>query len=148
MIKSSRFKIIGGNLFLFILLFTTISINKAVFRPVWGLHPVLGVPTGSFPNFIAAYLISLSVTNAVLVQEPKYSRLLIYGSSVVLFLILTLEELRPMWGASTYYDPWDIVGNALGAVLAVLTYEVIVIARKKVGTNKHPGLRRGVCENK
>jgi hypothetical protein len=53
-----------------------------------------------------------------------------------------------MWGASTYYDPWDIAGNTLGAVLAVLTYEVIVIARKKVGTKKHPGDDRGACENK
>ena len=148
MIKSNRMKVIGVNFFLFALLFSTISYNKEVIRPIWGLHPALGILTGSFPNFIAAYLISLTPSSAVLLQEPKYSRLLIYGSSFVVFLILILEELRPMWGASTYYDHWDIVGSALGAVLAVLTYEVIVFARKKVGTKKHPGDDRGAGDNK
>jgi len=146
MIKSNRMKVIGANFFLFALLFTTISFNKEVIRPAWGLHPILGILTGSFPNFIAAYLISLTFANAVLMRNPKHSRLLTYGSAIIVFGILMLEELRPMWGASTHYDPWDILGSGLGSITAVLTFETINCLRKKTGIKKRPGRDQGVSD--
>ena len=92
--------------------------------------PFARILTGSFPNFIAAYIISLAFVNAVLVKKPKYSRLIIYISSFLVFIVLTVEELKPMWGASTHYDSFDILASGLGSILAVLTFELVVLKKK------------------
>ncbi len=91
------------------------------------MKPVLGC----FPNFIAAYIISLFFVNGALVMEPKHSRLLVNVGALLVFAALTVEELRPMWGASTHSDVLDIVASGVGALLAVFTYEVAVIRRRK-----------------
>ena len=101
---------------------------------------IANILTGCFPNFIAAYLISLAFVNGVLTKRPKYERLIAYISSIGIFVILTFEELRPMWGASTHYDSFDILASGLGSLLAVLTYELIILKRqkkiKKLNSNK------------
>jgi len=86
--------------------------------------------TGSFPNFIAAYIISLFFVNGVVTVEPRHSRLLVYLSSLLVFAVLTIEEVNPMWGASTYYDVLDIIASGTGSLLAIVTYELIVFKRK------------------
>lgn len=130
--KNSKQKIIIINFFLFALLFGLVSLNKEVLRPLYSHLPFAGILTGSFPNFIAAYIISLAFINAVLVKKPKYSRLILYISSFLVFMVLTVEELKPMWGASTHYDSFDILASGLGSILAILTFELIVLKKKKL----------------
>jgi hypothetical protein len=97
---------------------------------------IANILTGCFPNFIAAYLISLAFVNGVLTKRPKYERLIAYISSIGIFVILTFEELRPMWGASTHYDSFDILASGLGSLLAVLTYELIMLRQRNRGNTK------------
>jgi hypothetical protein len=127
----SRTRIIGLNLLLFAFLFGLVSLNKDVLRPGSIYSEFARTITGCFPNFIAAYLISLAFVNAVLIRQPKYSRLIVILSSTVILIILTFEELNPLWGASTHYDPWDIAASGIGSFLAILTFELITMIRTK-----------------
>jgi glycopeptide antibiotics resistance protein len=53
---------------------------------------------------------------------------------IAVFVILTVEELKPMWGASMYYDTFDIIASAVGSILAIITYELLTLIemRRKV----------------
>ncbi len=126
----SRTKVIVLNLLLFAALFGLVTLNKKLLRPNLLTIPGANILTGCFPNFIAAYLISLAFVNGVLFGNPKWGRLIVYVSSFVIFTILTIEELKPMWGASTYYDSFDILASGLGSVLAILTFELISSRRR------------------
>ena len=126
----TRLRIIGINLILLALLFGLVSLNKEFLRPTFNHIPFFKFLTGIFPNFIAAYLISLSLVNAILIRKPKFGRIIVYISSLVIFIILTIEEIKPMWGASTYYDLYDIYASGLGSALAILTFELISLRRK------------------
>ena len=126
----SRKKVLVLNSLLIAALFGLVTLNKELLRPNLFTIPVANVLTGCFPNFIAAYLISLAFVNAVLLKNPKWGRLIVHASSFVIFLILTIEELKPMWGASTYYDPFDVLASGLGSVLAILTFEFISSRRR------------------
>ncbi len=127
----SRTRILGLNLFIIAALFGLVSLNKEVLRPMSIHSKFASTLTGCFPNFIAAYLISLAFVNAALSKQSKYSRIIAILSSTAIFIILTFEELRPMWGASTHYDPWDIAASGIGSLLAILTFELITIIRNK-----------------
>ena len=128
--KKELFKLIGINILLFILLFGLVTINKQVFRPTFNHSHFALVLTGSFPNFIAAYLISLCVVNAVLIRKPKFGRQIVYVFSFIVMVILIIEEIKSIWGASTQYDIYDIIGSAIGSLLAILTYEYLNIKQK------------------
>ena len=128
---SNKKRVIVINALLVAALFGLISFNKEFLRPVLVNPNFLKILTGCFPNFIAAYLISLAWVSAVLVRKLKYGRLIIYLSSAAAFLILMLEELKPMWGASTHYDPFDIIASGVGALLTIVTYEIIVFSQRK-----------------
>lgn len=124
-------RIIGINLFLVALLFGLVSLNKEILRPLFNHVTFLRVLTGSFPNFIAAYIISLAIMNAVMIKKPKYGHLLVYLGSFLVFAILTVEEIKPLWGVSTTYDLFDICANGLGSILSILTFELITFIQKK-----------------
>jgi len=47
------------------------------------------------------------------------------------FVLLAIEEIKPMWGASTSYDIFDILASLLGAILSVITFELYVWVQKK-----------------
>lgn len=47
-----------------------------------------------------------------------------YASSTLVFLILALEEIIPLWGASIQYDIFDILASAIGSTLAILVLEL------------------------
>ncbi|MCK5341959.1 MAG: hypothetical protein KAR20_01065 [Candidatus Heimdallarchaeota archaeon] len=126
----SRIGIIVINTFLFAALFGLVTLNKELFRPASSNTYFFNILTGCFPNFIAAYLISLAFVPAVVIRKPKSGRLIIYVSSILVFIILTIEELKPMWGASTQYDPFDILASGVGSLLAILTFEIIVFLRR------------------
>ena len=99
-----------------------VSLNKEILRPALSDIPIIKPMLGCFPNFIAAYIISLFFVNGALMIEPMHSRLLVSLGSLFVFVVLTAEELRPMWGASTHYDVLDIVALGVGSFLAVFTY--------------------------
>ena len=131
MVKPNRknmLKIIGINLVLFALLYGLVSFNKEILRPEFGHISFMSILTGSFPNFIAAYIISLAFVNAVLIRKPQHGRLIVYVGSVLVFAILAIEEIDSIWGASTYYDPFDILASGLGSILSIFTFELM--ARK------------------
>jgi hypothetical protein len=118
-------KIIGINLLIFGALFGLVSFNKEFLRPLSSPNSLSAIFTGCFPNFIAAYLISLAPINAVIIKKPKRGRMIVYAFAIIVFLILSIEEIIPMWGASTYYDLYDIIASAIGSAFAILTYEII-----------------------
>ena len=123
--RNKMLKIIGINLVLFALLYGLVSLNKQILRPEFNHISFIIILTGSFPNFIAAYIISLAFVNAVLIRKPHNGRLIVYVSSVLVFTILAIEEIIPMWGASTYYDSFDILASGLGSILSIITFELM-----------------------
>jgi hypothetical protein len=123
--RKNKQKVIGINIFLFALLFGLISLNKEILRPGFNHIAFIRILTGSFPNFIAAYIISLAFANAVLIGKPQKGRFIVYIGSVLVFVILAIEEIIPMWGASTYYDSFDILASGLGSILSIITFELI-----------------------
>lgn len=133
---NNKKKVIVINLILFAVLFGLISLNKEILRPALNNSSLLKILTGCFPNFIAAYLISLASVSAVLIRKFKYGRLLVYTFSISVFAILMIEELKPMWGASTYYDTFDIVASGVGSTLAIFTYELLILIKiRRQGKN-------------
>ena len=137
--RKKKLRVILTNIFLFGLLFGLVSLNKKILRPSLSDIPIVKPTLGCFPNFIAAYIISLFFVNSALTMEPTHSRLLVYLGSLSVFAVLTAEELRPMWGASTYYDVLDIIASGVGVLLAVFTYEVAVVRRKRASGNTMDG---------
>lgn len=123
--QKSKKKTIIINIILFAILFGLISFNKDILRPHFNHIPFISVLTGSFPNFIAAFIISLSFGNAIQSKKSKYTRILIYASSTLVFLILTLEEFIPLWGVSSQYDTYDIIASGIGAILAIILFEIV-----------------------
>ena len=116
------------NLILFAVLYFSVSFNKEFIRPLIEDNNILGILTGSFPNFMAAYIISLFPIAAILAKYPnvKNSRFIIYFVAFMVFLILTVEELNPFFGASTVYDTYDLIANGLGSILAIITFELVL----------------------
>ena len=105
--------------------------NKEILRPSFNDIPFMTLVLGSFPNFIAAYIISLFFVNGALTMKPVRSRFLVSFGSLFVFAVLTVEELKPMWGASTHYDVLDIVASGVGSLLAIATYELAAVTRKR-----------------
>ena len=122
-------KYLAINLILFAILFLSVTFNKEFIRPIYGHSPIIGIVTGSFSNFMAAYIISLFPIAPILIKniEIKKARLIIYSVSITSFAILAIEEVCPMWGASTQYDLFDIFASGIGSVFAILTFELITI---------------------
>ena len=127
MSANNKMKVIAINAILFAALFGLISLNKETLRPALNNSNSMKMLTGCFPNFIAAFLISLAFVSAVLIRNFKHGRLLVYLGSIAVFTILTIEELKPMWGASTYYDMFDIIASGVGSTLAIFTYELLIL---------------------
>ncbi len=135
MSQKSKFRIVVTNVILFGFLFGLVSLNKELLRPSLSHIPFMTPLTGSFPNFIAAYIIGLFFVNGAVTMEPRHSRLLVYLGSLLVFVLLTVEEVNPMWGASTWYDVLDIIATGAGSLLAIVTYELIVLKRKRTSKN-------------
>ena len=121
------------NLILFAILYLSVAFNKEFIRPVYGHSPIIGIITGSFSNFMAAYIISLFPVSQIIKKNIKIkkARIIVYNISTLVFLILTAEEIYPMWGASTQYDLFDILASAIGSLFAILTFEIIINWRKR-----------------
>ena len=59
-------------------------------------------------------------------MDLRKSRMIIYFIAILVFMILTLEEMNPFFGASEVFDFYDIIGNGLGSTCAILTLELFV----------------------
>lgn len=129
--KARRY-MIGINGVSFALLFLLITFNKTYIRPQAATSAFLGTLSGCFPNFIAAFVISLWPTVVVLLRKPRYGRLIVYGSAAMVFIILAVEEYRPFWGASEYYDPWDVTASGLGSLMTILLFLILSGKKKSV----------------
>ncbi len=127
----SKKKVLVINAFLVAVLFGLVSLNKEVLRPALNSSQLMIILTGSFPNFIAGLIISLAAVSAVLIRKLKRGRLIIYLWSIAVFVILMIEEIKPMWGASTLYDTFDIIASGVGSALAIITFELITVQLKK-----------------
>jgi hypothetical protein len=119
------------NICLFGVLYGMVSLNKKVLRPSFNDIPSMALVLGCFPNFIAAYIVGLFFVNGALTMRPARSRVLVYWGSLCVFAVLTVEELKPMWGASAYFDVLDIVASGVGSLLAIATYEMAAAFRKR-----------------
>lgn len=125
-------KYLAINLFLFAILYFSVSFNKEYIRPSFGNLPVIGTIIGCFPNFMAAYIINLFPVSPIISKNIPINkaRIIVYAISALVFLILAAEEMYPMWGASTTYDLFDILAGAAGSLFAILTFEIIANWRK------------------
>lgn len=124
---------IAINFILFAILYLSVTFNKEFIRPNFGHSPIVGVISGSFSNFMAAYIISLFPIAPILSRklEIKKARLIIYLVSIIVFFILTFEELKPFVNASKTFDIYDIIASGIGSLIAILTFEIIIMTIKK-----------------
>jgi hypothetical protein len=127
-------KVIIINAILFAVLFSLISFNKEVLRTNFQDTPSLKLFTDCFPNFIAAYIISMAFVTASIIRKFKRRKVIVYTSAIVIFMVLMTEEFYPLWGASEQYDIYDIFASGIGSVLSIITFEVFhgIINRKKI----------------
>ncbi len=122
---SRRKQLLATNVLLFAALFLLVTFNKEYLRPAVSQESVAGILTGCLPNFLAAFLISLTGINAILFRKPARGRIYAIIFSSLVFIVLAIEEIKPMWGASTVFDIFDIAASALGSLLALAIYELI-----------------------
>lgn len=132
-------KYLAINLILLAILYLSVTFNKEFIRPAYGNSPIIGIISGSFSNFMAAYIISLFPVSPIINKNIniKKGRIIVYAISILVFLILTVEEIHPMLGASTQYDLFDILASAVGSLFAILTFEIIINWRNR----KHKNMR-------
>ena len=121
-------KYLAINVILFVILYFSVSFNKEFIRPIYGHSPIIGIITGSFSNFMAAYITSLFSVAYILAKkiETKKAKIIFYVISILVFIILTIEELKPFVSASKTYDIYDILASGLGSLLAILTFELFI----------------------
>ncbi len=126
-------KYIAINLILFAFLYFSVSFNKEYIRPVYGGMPFWGIISGSFSNFMAAYIISLFPIAAFFAKgiNLRKSRLVFYSIAILVFFILSIEEFKPFAGASEVYDIYDIIANGLGSLFAIFTFEIFFSRKLK-----------------
>ena len=129
---NNKKKYIVINLLLFAFLYLSVTFNKESIRPYYGNDAFWGILTGSYSNFAAAYIISLFPFAAIFAKKlsKKKSRLFFYGFAILVFLILTLEEINPFFGVSKVYDMYDIIASGLGSLFAIITFELIIRKKK------------------
>ncbi len=115
-------------LVLFAILYLSVSFNKEYIRPVYGNDPVVGVITGSFSNFMAAFIIALIAIIPLLKKKIslRQSRVYFYSVSILVFGLLVAEEFFSYFGASKTYDIYDILASALGSVMAIVVFEIVI----------------------
>ena len=118
------------NILLFALLYFSVDYNKTYLRPTYGHIEYLKLILGSFPNFSAAFIINLFPLGFILKQNIKKARIIFYSVSILVFAILTLEEIVPMWGVSSVYDVYDVIASGIGVISAGIIFEMILHKRK------------------
>ena len=131
--NKEKLRYLGINLILFAILYLSVTFNKEYIRPVYGSAQFLGVLTGSFSNFMAAFIISLFPLAPLLGKKTEINkgRKIFYSIAFLVFLLLTLEEIMPFTGANKVYDVYDIIASGIGALLAIIIFEIIIRKKRK-----------------
>ena len=122
---NSRKRILAANILLIAALLLLVTFNKEYLRSAVGRGAPAEILTGCLPNFLAAFLISMAGINAILFRKPARGRAYAIIFSSAVFIVLAVEEIKPMWGASTFFDLFDIAASAVGSMLAVAVYELV-----------------------
>ncbi|MDH4139935.1 MAG: hypothetical protein OEV43_05125 [Coriobacteriia bacterium] len=115
---------IAVNAALMAFLFLSASFNKEYLRPAYTGGAVLATLTGSYSNFMAAYVISLSPACPILTRmfAPTKGTAVVVATAIGVFAILTIEEVTSILGVSEVRDGHDVIASALGASCAILTF--------------------------
>ena len=128
---------VAVNAIMFAFLYLTVTFNKEYLRSAFAGNPILELLTGSYPNFIAAYVISLFPACPILTRRALISKgtRLIMATAAVVFVILTIEEFVSVFGASKVADGNDVVASALGVSCSILTFLILrrAVARRQPG---------------
>ena len=74
----------------------------------------------------------------MLLRRPARGRLYVIVFSSIIFLVLTVEEFRPMWGASTVFDVYDIAASTVGSLMAITVHESISRRRARAAERHQP----------
>ena len=98
MSRKIRIRVVLINIGLFGLLFGLVTLNKEVLRPSLNHLPFMVPFTGSFPNFIAAFIISLCFVSGAIILEPGFSRFLVYLGSLLVFFFVDPRRSAPHVG--------------------------------------------------
>ncbi len=116
--ESIKSKIVGINAVLLSLLFGLVTLNKKIYPSPLRTSTGYRNTDRVFPEFSGRLhnqpFYSLSGTHT---QAGDWPHTGLHRIRRIVFIILTVEEFRPMWGASTQFDTWDIVASALGSIL-------------------------------
>jgi len=118
------------NILLFVFLYLSISFNKEYLRPLYGHLQLSGTLLGSYPNFIAAFIISPFPLKHAMMLKANKGRIIIYSTSFIVFAILSIEEWKPFFHASSVFDIYDIIASGIGALFAIITFELLLRKRK------------------
>ncbi len=124
--NKAKLRIILGNVILFAALFGLITLNKKLIRPQMTDFELGKILAGCVPNYLAGFIIPLTAINPILVKKLKNGRKWVLLISFLVFSILTFEEFKPIWGASTQFDYFDIWASGLGVLTAIILYEIVV----------------------
>ena len=126
---------IAVNAALFAFLFLSVSFNKEYLRPAFTGGTVLATLTGSYSNFMAAYVISLSPACAILTKRfaPTKGTAVVVATAIGVFAILATEEVTSILGVSALRDGHDVIASALGSSCAILTFLLLrkIMLRKE-----------------
>jgi len=99
----------------FILIFLFL-INKFLFRKyLIGIYFTLDIIIGSFPNFVASFLIPVVIVETKDKNKNKSTDIVIITS-----LLLIFEEFYPIISGNVVYDVNDILFTILGGAIALL----------------------------
>ena len=131
---------IAVNAALLAFLFLSVSFNKEYLRPAFTGETVLATLTGSYSNFMAAYVISLSPACAILTKRvaPAKGTAIIVATAISVFAILTIEEVTSILGVSAVRDGHDIIASALGSSCAILTFLLLRKIMRPKENGVHP----------
>ena len=129
--NAKKKRLLISNIFLFLSLILLISFNKDYLRPAFQENHFLNQLTNCFPNFYAAFVISLAFVNAAIIRNFKFDRLIVYFVSITGFLILAFEEFVPLWGASEVFDKLDILSSGIGCLISIIIFEIVRFKKKK-----------------
>ncbi len=111
-----------------------VAVNYGVLSPQTGSVTLNLFPDASFEATLESSTVPdpeqpdrfiwRGVLNGILAKRPRHGRRWVYSIALVIFAILALEEFKPLWGASEYYDTFDVLASGFGSLVAIVFYEI------------------------
>lgn len=132
-----------------ILIFSTILIlllailNKEYLRPNFRHIKYLHILIGSFSNFAGAFLF-VNFFNG-LIPKIYWKKELIYFTTSLTFILLTMEEFYPFLAGSKTFDVYDIIASGMGVVFAFYMWKYN--QSKKLERKNHNPTDKAECRD-